>query len=146
MSDLETARHLSSISREAASRAYEADAGTSGKIAVWLITVLTTLHAGGLVAALQNAEKLANPHQTQCALLIGLLSTLVAGAASLVHYNMLAEKWRIAMHLEVEGASEITEAYDKWDTAATRANWLACAAAGIALTALAASGAFAIGD
>jgi len=104
------ARHLAAITREAAGRAYEADAGTSGKITTWLMTVLTTLHAGGLVAALQSPDKLAWAYETQCALLVGLVSTLAGGALSLVHFNLLAERWRQEMHLEVEGSREIIEA------------------------------------
>src|SRR3546814_15561857 len=82
MTDIQTARHLAAITREAAARAYEADAGTSGKIAVWFMTVLTTLHAGGLLAALQYSEKLAMHYATQCSLLSGLLATLEIGSAS----------------------------------------------------------------
>lgn len=144
MSDLETARHLASISREAAARAYEADAGTSGKIAVWLMTVLTTLHAGGLLAALQNADKLARPYEAQCSLLVGLIATMAGGIASLVHYNMLAEKWRMAMHLEVEGAKKVTDAYARRDAAAIKADWFASGAAALSIIALTVAGTFAI--
>lgn len=144
MSDLKTARHLASISREAGARAYEADAGTSGKIAVWFMTVLTTLHAGGLLAALQSADKLARPYETQCALLVGLIATMLGGIASLIHYNSLAEKWRMAMHLEVEGAQKVTDAYTRWDGVAITADWFASAGAGISLLALTVAGIFAI--
>lgn len=106
---IEVRRHLAAITREAAGRAYEADATTSGKITSWLMTVLTTLHAGGLYGALQYPEKLAEPQETQVALLVGLIITIVGGAAGMIHYNFLAEKWRQEMHMEVEGSKKISQ-------------------------------------
>lgn len=125
MSDIPTARHLAAITREAAGRAYEADAGTAGKIATWLITILTTLHAGGLLAAIQFEEKLARPYGTQCALLVGLIVTIVGAIMALVHYNALAERWRLEMHYEIEGSKEIGEATQEHGLIAKRADNLA---------------------
>lgn len=106
---VEVRRHLAAITREAAGRAYDADATTSGKITTWLMTVLTTLHAGGLYGALQYPEKLVAPHGTQTTLLVGLIVTIAGGVAGMIHYNFLAEKWRQQMHMEVEGSIKVSE-------------------------------------
>ncbi|MBU7588314.1 MAG: hypothetical protein KAF42_03775 [Sphingopyxis terrae] len=139
--DLLVARHLAAISREAAGRAYEADAGTAGKITTWLITVLTTLHAGGLLAALQSPQNLARPYEAQCALLVGLVATLAGGALSLIHFNFLAERRRQEMYLEVEGVKEVVRSsaesgrlahvFDRAASAALVASVLSLLTAGI---------------
>ncbi|KTE20588.1 hypothetical protein ATE67_10100 [Sphingopyxis sp. H050] len=126
------ARHLAAITREAAGRAYEADAATAGKITTWLITVLTTLHAGGFLAAIDNADKIANPFEVKLALLAGLISTISGGAVGMVHYNYLAERWRLEMHMEIEGSKEI-------GTAAQAAQKLADVADRLAVSLLAVS-------
>lgn len=144
MTDIPTARHLAAITREAAGRAYEADAGTAGKIATWLITILTTLHAGGLLAAIQFEDKLARPYETQCALLVGLLVTIVGALTALLHYNALAERWRMEMHYEIEGSKEIGKAVEAHSTVADRADNIATVLAVISIVALGVAGAFAI--
>lgn len=144
MTNIQTARHLATITREAAARAYEADAGTSGKIAVWFMTVLTTLHAGGLVAALQYSEKLAMPYATQWSLLSGLVATLLGAVAALVHYNSLADRWRQEMHYEIEGAQELSEAASAFAETATKADWAASGLSIVSIGALALAGVFAI--
>lgn len=144
MTDIQTARHLAAITREAAGRAYEADAGTSGKIAVWFMTVLTTLHAGGLLAALQYPEKLAMPYPTQCALLSGLIATMLGAIAALVHYNSLADRWRQEMHYEIEGAKELSDAASAFAETATKADWAASGLSIVSIGALALAGIFAI--
>ena len=144
MTDIETARHLAAITREAAGRAYEADAGTSGKIAVWFMTVLTTLHAGGLLAALQYPDKLAMPYATQCALLTGLIATMTGAIAALVHYNSLADRWRQEMHYEIEGAKKISDAAAASSDVAIKADWIASGLSVVSVGALALAGIFAI--
>ena len=144
MTDIQTARHLAAITREAAARAYEADAGTSGKIAVWFMTVLTTLHAGGLVAALQYSEKLAMPYATQWSLLSGLIATMVSAVFALVHYNSLADRWRQEMHYEIEGAKEISDAAAASSDVAVKADWIASGLSVVSIGALALAGIFAI--
>jgi multisubunit Na+/H+ antiporter MnhB subunit len=144
MSDIPTARHLAAITREAAGRAYESDAGTAGKIATWLITILTTLHAGGLLAAIQFENNLARPYEAQCALLVGLVVTILGAIFALVHYNALAERWRLEMHYEIEGVKKIAEATDEHTLIAARADNIATGLAVLSIIALGLAGVFAI--
>jgi len=144
MTDVTTGRHLTAITREAAGRAYEADAGVAGKIATWLMTVLTTLHAGGLLAALQSPDRLARPYEAQCALLVGLIATILGGVASMIHYNALADRWRHEMHVELEGAVKVFEASEEFQAVANKADYAATTMAVISLAALSAAGVFAI--
>lgn len=144
MTDIPTARHLASITRDAAGRAYEADAATAGKIATWFLTILATLHAGGLLASLQYSEKLARPYGAQCALLAGLVATLLGGGAALIHYNALADRWRHEMHMEIEGSKEISEASEAMGRVAYVADRAATALLAVSILALGTAGMFAI--
>jgi hypothetical protein len=144
MTDVPTARHLASITREAAGRAYEADATIAGKIATWFLTILTTLHAGGLLAALQYSDKLARAYEAQCALLAGLVATLLGGGAALIHYNALADRWRHEMHMEIEGSVEISQASEAMGHVADAADRVATTLLVVSIFALGIAGTFAI--
>ncbi len=144
MTDLPTARHLAAITREAAARAYEADSGVAGKITTWLATVLTTLHAGGLLAAIQSPQKLDRPTDCQTALLIGLVTTIIGAIAGMIHYNSLADRWRQEMHMEIEGSVEISAAAKAHQERAEHADVAATTFIVISIACLAAAGALAI--
>ena len=105
---------------------------------------MATLHAGGLLAAIQYEERLARPYESQCALLVGLVSTLLAGAAALVHYNALADRWRHEMHYEIEGAKTLSDAAKQYQAIADKADIGATGLFVISIGALIAAGIWAI--
>ena len=76
--------------------------------------------------------------------MVGLIGAVVGGVCAMIHYNALADCWRLQMHMEIEGANDISKKCTEFNTIAKFSDYSASALIFISVGSLTVAGTFAI--
>lgn len=107
---MSVARHLTSIHRNAATHAYDANMAGRNATMNWLLATFTATHSAVLFYAATNRDVFVNFDCAVGILILGSLSTLLAGLANVRLLNENAAMLYLDMIEEVEGREAIKEA------------------------------------